>query len=137
MRAKPGRRGIDALMTPMISAKEARVIAPASMTPAAKRLFKEIVDSCDPSHFRDAEIPLLQSYVVATLMARSTANKPKQFSTFEKAARLQKSLATSLRLSPSTRTHPEKLARQGGKPRNESRPWEDADDDDDHTNAMN
>ena len=134
MRAKPGRKGINELMTPNLNGEVSRVIAPASMTPSAKKLFNEIVNACAPDHFRDYEIPLLASYVTTTLMARATAKYKKQFAIFERAARLQKTLATSLRLSPSTRLHPEKLARQGNKHggRNAPPPW-DHDDDDQHT----
>jgi len=100
-------------MVPNINGEAPRIVAPSTLTPREKKVFNEIVAACSPQHFRTSDIPLLQSYVTATLTARATANKPKMFAVFEKAARLQKSLATSLRLAPSTRSDPKTVARDG------------------------
>lgn len=110
---KPGRRSINDIITPNVKGEAARIVAPASLTPRERNIFSEIVAACSPQHFRTSDIPLLQSYVTATLTARATASKPKMFFIFEKAARLQNSLATSLRLAPSTRSDPKTVARDG------------------------
>jgi hypothetical protein len=123
MPRKPGRKSLASLTTPNVTGEQPRITAPASLTPRERRLFNEIVAACAPDHFRDSDIPLLASFISATLMSRATANKPKLFATFEKATRLQASLACRLRLAPSTRTDPKTIARQNG--RDFIAPWED------------
>ncbi|WP_426525652.1 hypothetical protein [Bradyrhizobium sp. McL0615] len=133
---KPGRRSINDIMTPNVRGEAPRIVAPSTLTPREKKVFNEIVNACSPQHFRSSDIPLLQSYVTATLTARATANKPKLFPVFEKAARLQKSLATSLRLAPSTRSDPKTIGRETPQ-NNAPMPWDKSfryvgsDDDDD------
>jgi hypothetical protein len=62
------------------------------------------------------------SFVQATLVVRSSANKSDQFESWEKAMRLQISLATKLRLTPSSRFDPTTIGRQ--RQPAPPRPWE-------------
>ena len=54
---------------------------------------------------------MLVSYVQATLLSRVTARDPKMIAVWEKATRMQATLATRLRLAPQSRTDPKTLAR--------------------------
>jgi hypothetical protein len=98
-------------MTPNVTGAPSRVVAPATMTAQEKREFNSLIDSCAADHFRQSDVPVIENYIRATLLARKTAGKPKLFSVFEKSVRLQLSCATKLRLLPSTRTHPDKITR--------------------------
>jgi hypothetical protein len=100
-------------MVPTINVNgETRIVAPSTLTPRERKVFNEIVNACTADHFRNSDIPLLTSFCTATVVSRSMANKPKQFSTFEKATRLQAALATKLRLNPQTRLDPKSVHRQ-------------------------
>jgi hypothetical protein len=82
------------------------------VTPSERKVFESIVNSCDPSHFRESDIPVLVSFCTATVMSRAAANKPKQIGAWVAATNMQARLATRLRLVPSARTDPKSLARQ-------------------------
>ena len=126
MPVKRGKRSINDLMVPNVRGTPSRIVAPSVLKGNALKLWHELVDSCAPDHFRPSDTPILQSYISATLIARANASKPKQFAIFEKAARLQKSLATSLRLAPSTRSDPKTIARQNPQRGAQTvEPWED------------
>lgn len=128
MRTKRGRRSIASQMTPNIQGVPSRIVAPSTVRGHARVLWNELVDSCAADHFRPSDIPILQSYISATLIARAAATgKTKDFAVFEKAARLQKSLATSLRLAPSTRSDPKTIARQNPQRGQQQslEPWDD------------
>ncbi|MGY3344842.1 MULTISPECIES: hypothetical protein [unclassified Bradyrhizobium] len=64
---------------------------------------------------------MLESFVKATLLARAMADDPDQFTKWEKATRLQASLATRLRLTPASRSDPKTIARN--LPYDGPRPW--------------
>ncbi|MGB9394444.1 MAG: hypothetical protein WCB32_06625 [Pseudolabrys sp.] len=74
-------------------------------------LFTELVAACDARHFVESDLPLLVSYVQATLLSRSTARDPDKIAIWEKATRMQATLATRLRLAPQSRTDPKTIAR--------------------------
>lgn len=122
---KRGRKSIASLTTPAVNGEASRVTAPASLTPRERRLFNQITAACSADHFRESDIPLLANYVAVTLLTQSTRNKPSKFGVFEKACRLQKSLATSLRLAPSTRADPKTIARDGAGRAHFIAPWEE------------
>jgi len=117
-----GRKTAGTRVAPIVNGKPPRLKPPASLTKEERELFIELVEAVAPEHFITADLPLLISFVQTSLLVRSTANKPDQISTWEKAMKLQISLATKLRLSPSTRLDPKTLARQPPPP--EERPWE-------------
>ena len=101
---------------------------PSFLTTRERRLFTEIIDACDPRHFRAQDLPMLSSYVQTCFLVRTAvkyaAHDPKMLTVWEKAARMQMALATKLRLTPQARTDPRTLARKSLPPVG-PRPWED------------
>jgi hypothetical protein len=71
-------------------------------------------------------LPLLVSYVQATLLSRQAIKNAGKdtvaLATWEKATRMQATLATRLRLAPQSRMDPKTLARQ--QPTLVRPPWE-------------
>lgn len=96
-----------------VSGKPSRLTAPASMTSAEKALFNELVAGCSAEHFRRSDIPLLTSYVEASLLARSAARDPERVAIWSQSVKLQCTLATRLRLAPSARSDPKTIGRNG------------------------
>lgn len=89
------------------------ITAPPHLNKAERALFIELVGCCDPRHFVKSDLPLLTSFVQATLLARSTAPKPGRnkndldaVAAWEKAVRVMALLATRLRLAPQARSDP-------------------------------
>ena len=50
-----------------------RIVAPSGLSKAERTLFNEIVKAANPRHFAETDIPLLVSFVEASVMARRTA----------------------------------------------------------------
>jgi hypothetical protein len=117
-----GRKTAETLVALAVNGDPPRLEPPATLSDPERELFVELVESVEPDHFIRADLPLLVSFVQATLLVRSTANKPDQIATWEKAMKLQVNLATKLRLTPSSRLDPKTLARQ--QPRLSPPPWE-------------
>ena len=108
-----GRKSAAAnLVVVNVDGKPPKLTPPATLNEDERALFIEIIDATDTRHFRPTDTPLLVSYVQATLLARSTAHDPHKVATWEKAVRVQVSLATRLRLSPQSRTDPKTIGRQ-------------------------
>ena len=90
---------------------------PDDLTASEAGLFKHLVHSCAPEHFVSSDVPLLVSFVQATLASRNACAKamkknPKSASMWERSVRMQATLATRLRLSPQARTDPTTLTRR-------------------------
>jgi hypothetical protein len=123
-----------------VTSSSPRLTPPATLSKAEKALFDELVASSDPQHFVPSDMPLLVSFVQATLLARSlasTAAKPSKpdptvIGSWEKASRVMAMLATRLRLAPQARNDPKTV---GVRQRNAAMlikpPWADEDEDDD------
>lgn len=108
-----GRKSAAAnLVVINVDGKPPKLTPPAFLNEAERTLFLELIDATDTRHFRPTDTPLLVSYVQATLLARSTTHDPQKVATWEKAVRVQVSLATRLRLSPQSRTDPKTIGRQ-------------------------
>ncbi len=108
-----GRKSASALAAqPNVTGKQSRLTAPASLTTAERAMFAEMTASCSAEHFRRSDIPLMISYIEATLLARYAARDPERIAIWEKAIKLQCSLATRLRLTPSARSDPKTVARR-------------------------
>ena len=107
---------------PGVDGKPPRLKPPPHLNDDERLLFDELVGACDPRHFVESDLPLLASYVQATLIARDAAHAPSKIVLWEKAVRMQATLATRLRLSPQGRIDPKTVGRrqefQG------PRPWE-------------
>ena len=76
----------------------ARLSPPSHLSKPERTLFAEIVGSCDPRHFANSDLPLLTSFVQATLEARSGPGGGA--ADWEKVVKVQAMLATRLRLTP-------------------------------------
>jgi phage terminase small subunit len=99
---------------------------PQGLQPQEEEIFRELVASCDPRHFRKADIPMLVSYCTATHLARCYASDigddPTALKAWTECTKLQISLATKLRLTPSSRLDRKTVGREEqplGK-----RPWD-------------
>jgi len=128
-----GRKSSAAtLAAPNVTGRPSPLTPPASLNDDERALFCELVGACATEHFRKSDLPLLTSFVQATLIARDAAHDPDKATLWEKAVRMQATLATRLRLSPQSRTDPKVVAREGPRLRY---PWEpiekkETDDDD-------
>jgi hypothetical protein len=118
-----GRKSAAAIAAQLnATGAEPRLTAPPCMTAAEKRMFNELITNCSTKHFRRTDIPLITSYIEASLLARSAARDPEQIRVWDKAIRLQCLLSTRLRLTPSARTDPKDIARNQPSPLRF--PWE-------------
>ena len=68
------------------------------------------------------DLPLLTSFVQATLISRRAARDPREAVLWERAVRTQAMLATRLRLTPQSRIDPKTLGRQ--QTPQPKQPWE-------------
>ena len=104
-----------------------RLDPPLHLTDVERSLFTELVAACSPRHFVASDLPLLVSFVQATLLARQAITRAStdasMLSTWEKACRMQATLATRLRLAPQSRYDPKSVARQ--QPSRFPLPWQD------------
>ena len=104
-----GRKSIASLSVVSIDVARKPLEPPASLQRQAKVIFHEICASVDPKHFRQCDVPLVVSLAVATHMARFYAaligeeDHPTAFRAWTDAVKLQISLSTKLRLTPSSR----------------------------------
>ena len=117
-----GRKAVELVTLPTVDGKPPRIKPPPHLNDNECSLFDELVGACNPRHFVESDLPLLASYVQATLIARGAAHTPSKIMLWEKAVRMQATLATRLRLSPQSRVDPTTVGRlqvsQG------PRPWE-------------
>jgi hypothetical protein len=101
-----GRKSAANLATLRLNGKPPRLNPPPYLSDGEQSLFTELIDACGPTHFRLSDLPLLVSYVQATLIARGAAHDPDKITIWEKAVRMQATLATRLRLAPQSRIDP-------------------------------
>jgi hypothetical protein len=116
MKMKPGRPSADDLNIIPLYPTGSRVQTPDDLAPSEATLFHHLVRSCAPDHFVASDVPLLVSFVQATLASRRSAKamtrNPKLAAVWEKATRMQATLATRLRLAPQARIDPATLTRR-------------------------
>src|SRR5262245_48509403 len=121
-----GRKSASSLATLCVDGEPPRLNPPADLTDDERTLFVELVDVCSRRHFVASDLPLLVSYVQATLLSRqavkNAAKDAGALAIWEKATRMQATLATRLRLAPQSRMDPKTLARQ--QPKLVRPPWE-------------
>jgi hypothetical protein len=122
-----GKKTLEHLAALVANGDHPRLIPPAFLKSDERSLFEEIVGTVASTHFVPSDLPLLVSFVQWTVLARRMAGKPDQLETWEKATRVQMSLATKLRLTPQTRIDPKTLARHQPSPY--PPPWITRDDD--------
>ena len=120
-----GRKSGGTLTSSNVTAASSRLTAPSSLTTAERKLFNELTTACDRNHFRTSDLPLLISYVQASLLAQTAAHDPKRAGQWASAVKLQGMLSTRLRMSPQSRADPKTVARQGRDDLRAKQPWED------------
>jgi hypothetical protein len=116
------RKSAATLAAPNLTGRPSPLSPPASLNDDERALFCELVGACAAEHFRTSDLPLLISYIQATLIARDAAHEPDRITLWEKATRMQATLATRLRLSPQSRADPKTVARHEPPLR---KPWAD------------
>jgi hypothetical protein len=113
---KRGRQSAAELSINPTGSAHQRLAPPVDLTATEAKLFRELVACCVPNHFVRSDLPLLVSYVQATLLSRRAASalakNAAMISVWEKATRMQATLATRLRLAPQARTDPKTIARR-------------------------
>ena len=102
----------------MVHADPVPVQPPANLSEASRAVFLDLVASCDPEHFEDADVTLLARYANAVVFteqaeARLQANPDdaKALALWEKATRTMSGLALRLRLGPQSRREKAKAPR--------------------------
>jgi hypothetical protein len=122
-----GRKSAAFVDLPNVNGDPPRLDPPSSLTDDERSLFVEITEASGPRHFVGSDLPLLVSYVQATLLSRQAikdvAKDAAALALWEKAVRVQAMLATRLRLSPQARTDPKTIGRQMPQ-RTGPPPWE-------------
>ena len=117
------RKSVASFEVVAVDGKPDRLSPPPHLNKAERNLFSEIVGAVDAQHFVEGDLPLLCSYVTATLIARKASHDVSMINVWEKAARMQATLATRLRLSPQSRLDPKTVARRLPE-RSGPAPWE-------------
>lgn len=117
----------------------ARLKAPDSLSPGARRVFEHVVKSVDPTHFSAVDLPLLCEYATACHQAELAGRELAKTGAVvagkaspwlgaqEKAVRSMVALSARLRVAPQTRF--DRLV-AGANARPQPKPLEDEDDDD-------
>ncbi len=127
MKQQRGRKSANELGALNVEGEPSRLNPPADLTDAERSLFREIIQACSPKQFVPSDLPILISFVQATLLSRqaikNAAKEAAALATWEKATRMQATLATRLRLAPQSRFDAKTNARQ--QPRLGPWPWED------------
>jgi hypothetical protein len=90
-----GRKSPGHLEMIPVDGRPSRLEPPAYLTPEETGLFEELITSCGPEHFRQSDLPMLASFVQASLLARSAGRDPAMVAEFDRVARLQATLAPS------------------------------------------
>jgi hypothetical protein len=129
MHLKRGRKSPGHLAGLAFQTEHPRLDPPASLTDLERTIFLEVVESCTPEHFRTSDRSLLVAYVAAAALAqeaKATALSDRKAAlTWEKATRAMATLASKLRLCPSTRSDPRTIARERPLNSHLRRPWDD------------
>jgi hypothetical protein len=93
-----------------------RLEPPNDLAPNEAALFREIVATCSPDHFVESDRYLLVSFVQSTLLSRKAAKvlhtDASALQVWDRATKMQATLATRLRLAPQARTDPKSIARK-------------------------
>jgi|SRR5882757_6983242 len=129
--AQRGRKSMAANVVPLsVNGLPPRLTAPSGLSTAERRLFTELISATDPRHFVESDLPLLVSYIQSTLLSRWAAAKltsdPGIVAIWEKATRMQATLATRLRLAPQARTDPLTIARRQAATQSGTNPWDES-----------
>lgn len=111
MATQRGRKSLANLATLRVDGTPPPLEAPSCLDDAERLLFDEIVSARDTRGLVRSDLPLLVSYIQASVIARNAA-RGGDVGAFEKAARIQCALATKLRLTPHSRITARTAGRQ-------------------------
>jgi hypothetical protein len=121
-----GRKSAAALGLVCIDTRRKPIDCPAGLLPSVEEIFKQTVASCAPQHFRPSNVPLLVNFSVAAHLTKFYSDligeSPEAFRHWEAASKLMLSMATKLRLTPSSRLDRKTVGREE-EPRGK-RPWD-------------
>jgi phage terminase small subunit len=122
-----GRKSAELLSLGVIDTQRLRLKAPDFLNEREAEIFRSIVDSCAPDHFRKSELPLLGSYCTAVNLSRWHAHELNEghqdhHRQWLECTKLVDLLASRLRLAPSTLLDKGRVEREvtGDVPR----PWD-------------
>ena len=128
------RKSAASLTVVQLDGRASRLRPPASLSDPERAIFVDLVESCQASHFRKSDLPLLVRYAEACALADLAAEhlrkdgpvifgKPSAWLTVQgQALKSMVALSMRLRLSPQSRLDPKTAARE--KPPLERPPWE-------------
>ncbi len=126
MKQQRGRKSANELGTLNVEGEPSRLNPASDLNDAERLLFLEITEACSPRHFTPSDLPILISFVQATLLSRqaikNAATDTAALQVWEKSTRMQATLATRLRLAPQSRFDAKTNARQ--QPRPGPWPWQ-------------
>jgi hypothetical protein len=126
---KPGRRSVEDLSVVSLASVRKPIEPPKGLKPQEEAIFVEVVAACSPDHFRKSDIPMLTAFATATHLSRFYATRIGEsdgaLKAWEAATRVQISLSTKLRLTPSTRLDPKTVHRHVPVGDMGKAPWED------------
>src|SRR5262245_1888945 len=117
------RKSAAALSVLSVDGKLARLQPPSTLSEPERAIFLQVVDACDPRHFRPSDLPILLRYIEATALADLAANhlraegavvdgKPSPWIIVqEKSVRTMVALSMRLRLAPQSRIDPKTVER--------------------------
>jgi hypothetical protein len=88
-----------------------RLKAPSGLNTKEKVVFEAVISSTDPRHWRKSDVPLIVSFVQATLLAHRLG-RTNRVKDWEAATRTLLAISTKLRLNPHSRSDPKSIARQ-------------------------
>ena len=114
---KRGRQSSAALSVIPIERGRQRLQPPQDLSATEAALFRSIVTQCAPDHFAESDAPLLTSFVQSTILSRKaakalTSGDASALPVWDRATRMQATLATRLRLAPQSRADPKTVARR-------------------------
>ena len=121
-----GRKSATSLQIPVIDAARIPLAPPAHLAAAERQRFVDLVASCDPGHFCEADVSLLCRYIEHDLQAERAARELRTHGAVlsngrpsgwlvvqEKAVRALTALAMRLRIGPQSRIDRKSTALRG------------------------
>jgi hypothetical protein len=129
---KRGRQSAEALGLQVIDVQAQRLKPPAYLKKEDRVIFEHVVNHSAPRHFKQNEAPLLALYCTSIHLARFYANAigdegddGRNHKNWTENARLSASLATKMRLTPSSRYDARQADRYSNVPSDDApRPWD-------------
>jgi hypothetical protein len=119
---------ISAAALGVVPAAELEFPPPAHLSESEKGVFRDIVASADPGHFRHEDRELLALYCAQVIAARGLMKKRRRAAEQERdlraATALIITLSTKLRLGPTSRAPDNRRAASAGMRRPGPKPWD-------------